>query len=317
MQEFSAVPQAEVEDTLAELRGKFAVALDLGGTKLAAALIDVNGRILHKRKQPTERKDAGRSIRQLAAAARQVVDEAGCPWEAIAAAGLDVPGIYFAETGEVWAPNLPGWDRIPLRDMLRGELPVPVVIDSDRAAYVLGEQWLGAARGLSDVVFLAVGTGIGAGILSGGRLIRGTGDIAGSVGWFALDPEWKDIYGRKGCMESEAAGPALARRLGAPSAEKVVLAARKGDKAAAEAVSATASFLAMGIANIISILNPQMIVLGGGLMRAGDLFLEQIRHEALKWAQPISAGQVRIELTELGEDAGLLGAARLALFGAP
>jgi glucokinase len=314
---FPAAPQTEVLDPLADLRGRFAVALDLGGTKLAAALIDVDGRIFHKRKMPTERSDPRRSVRQLADAARQVVDEAACPWEAIAAVGLDVPGIYFAETGEVWAPNLPGWDRLPVRDKLRRELPVPVVVDSDRAAYVLGEQWMGAAQGVSDVIFLAVGTGIGAGILSGGRLIRGAGDIAGSVGWFALDPRRKEDYGRTGCMEAEAAGPALARRLGAPSAEAVIEAARHGDEAALAAVRETAMYLAMGVANLISAFNPRMVVLGGGLMQAGDLFLEPVRREVLEWAQPISARQVRIELTRLGEDAGLLGAARLALFGAP
>jgi glucokinase len=314
---FPAAPQTEVLDPLADLRGRFAVALDLGGTKLAAALIDVDGRIFHKRKMPTERSDPRRSVRQLADAARQVVDEAACPWEAIAAVGLDVPGIYFAETGEVWAPNLPGWDRLPVRDKLRRELPVPVVVDSDRAAYVLGEQWMGAAQGVSDVIFLAVGTGIGAGILSGGRLIRGAGDIAGSVGWFALDPRRKEDYGRTGCMEAEAAGPALARRLGAPSAEAAVEAARHGDEAALAAVRETAMYLAMGVANLISAFNPRMVVLGGGLMQAGDLFLEPVRREVLEWAQPISARQVRIELTRLGEDAGLLGAARLALFGAP
>ncbi len=314
---FPAASQTEVLDPLADLRGRFAVALDLGGTKLAAALIDVDGRIFHKRKMPTERSDTRRSVRQLADAARQVVDEAACPWEAIAAVGLDVPGIYFAETGEVWAPNLPGWDRLPVRDKLRRELPVPVVVDSDRAAYVLGEQWMGAAQGVSDVIFLAVGTGIGAGILSGGRLIRGAGDIAGSVGWFALDPRRKEDYGRTGCMEAEAAGPALARRLGAPSAEAVIEAARHGDEAALAAVRETAMYLAMGVANLISAFNPRMVVLGGGLMQAGDLFLEPVRREVLEWAQPISARQVRIELTRLGEDAGLLGAARLALFGAP
>ncbi len=312
-----AAPQTEVLDALADLRGRFAVALDLGGTKLAAALIDADGRIFHKRKVPTERSDTRRSVRQLVEAAREVVNEAGCPWEAVAAVGLVVPGIYFAETGEVWAPNLPGWDRLPVRDELRRELPVPVVVDSDRAAYVLGEQWMGAAQGISDVIFLAVGTGIGAGILSGGRLIRGAGDIAGSVGWFALDPRRKEDYGRTGCMEAEAAGPALARRIGAPSAEAVVEAARRGDKAALAAVRETAMYLAMGIANLISAFNPRMVVLGGGLMQAGDLFLEPVRLEVLEWAQPVSARQVHIEMTKLGEDAGLLGAARLALFGAP
>jgi glucokinase len=206
-----------------------------------------------------------------------------------------------------------GWDQVPLREALEARLPVPVVIDSDRAAYVLGEQWLGAARGLSEVVFLAVGTGIGAGIITNGQLCRGAGGIAGAVGWFALDPRKQETYRQMGCFEAEAAGPAVARRAGASTAEAVVEAARRNDGTARRVLAETAAWLAMGVANIVSILNPQMIVLGGGLMQAGDLLVDALRREMLEWAQPLAARQVRIELTQLGEDAGLLGAARLAL----
>jgi glucokinase len=115
-----------------------------------------------------------------------------------------------------------------------------------------------------------------------------------------------------GCWEAEAAGPALARRLKAASAEEVVAAARNGDSFALAAVEETARYLGLGIANLVSVLNPEMIVLGGGLMQAGDLFLPAIRRVMPVWAQPVAARQVRIELTQLGEDAGLLGAARLA-----
>jgi glucokinase len=178
---------------------------------------------------------------------------------------------------------------------------------------VTGERWLGAARGLNDVVYLAVGTGIGAGIISGGRLVRGAADISGAVGWFALNPEWREAYRGLGCWEAEAAGPALAQRIGANSAEEVVARARNGDAMARTAVEQSAMYLGMGMANIVSILNPEMIVLGGGLMQAADLFLEPIRRTVAQWAQPVAARQVHIEMTQLGEDAGLLGAARLAL----
>jgi glucokinase len=229
----------------------------------------------------------------------------------ISAVGIAVPGIYYAASGKVWAPNLPGWDHISLRDELAGKVPGRLVLDSDRAAYVSGEQWLGAARGLNDVIFLAIGTGIGAGIISGGRLIRGTGDIAGAVGWFALDPRKKETYKQVGCFEAECAGPAVGRRAGVAT-EAVIERARQGNAEALALVGDAIRYLAMGVANLVSVLNPQMIVLGGGLMQAGDLFLEPLRREMLEWAQPIAAKQVRIELSELGEDAGLLGAARLA-----
>ncbi len=188
------------------------MAVDIGGTKLAVAVVDAAGEIRHRVKIPTAKDSTRKSIDQIVETVRHIVPAAGISWDQIAAAGLAVPGIYFADTGAVWAPNLPGWDHLPLREELESQLRARIVIDSDRAAYVLGEQWLGIAQGLSDVVFLAVGTGIGAGIISGGKLCRGAGDIAGSVGWFALNPEKQERYRQSGCWESEAAGPALARR---------------------------------------------------------------------------------------------------------
>lgn len=292
---------------------RYAVGVDVGGTKIAAAVVDSEGTILRKIKQPTDRQDRDRSLAQVARAAQEVVASAGLAWDRIAAVGVDVPGIYYPQTGKVWAPNLPGWDHIPLRECLEAHLPRPVVVDSDRSAYVLGEQWLGAARGFTDVVFVAVGTGIGAGILTGGRLCQGAEGIAGAVGWFALNPEKKGIYKQVGCWEGEAAGPAVARLAGTATAEEAIERAHRNDEAALTAVADAAKYLGMGIANLVSVLNPQIVVLGGGLMQAGDLFLEPIRREVREWAQPLAAASVRIELTQLGEDAGLLGAARLAL----
>jgi len=289
------------------------LAIDLGGTKVAFAVIDSDGTVLSRSKRPSHEGGAAVSFDALAASATDTVRAAGLAWPDVRGVGVVVPGIYNPATGRAWAPNLWGRDEVPLLDELRPRLPVPVVIDSDRSGYVLGEAWQGAARGCTDVVFLAVGTGIGAGILSHGRLVRGSGGIAGAVGWFALDPRWRDEYGRMGSFEAEAAGPALARRFGAASAEDVAEAARGGDPTARRAVDETVEWLAMGVANLISALNPQVVVLGGGLMQAADLFLEPVRHAVRRWAQPLAAEQCRIELTRLGEDAALFGAARLAL----
>ena len=276
------------------------VGVDVGGTKISASVVDAGGFVVQRVKRPSS-KDLG----VIAAAADEAVRAASVTWSSIRGTGIAIPGIYFADTGRAWAPNVWGMDEIPLRDELAGLLPVPVTIDSDRSAYVLGEQWLGVARGLNDIVFLAVGTGIGAGILSDGRVIRGAAGIAGAVGWFALDP-------RLGSFESLAAGPAVARRGAKPDAEAVVAAARAGDASALAILDETASWLAMGIANLISTFNPRMVVLGGGLMQAGDLLIDSIRREVPRWAQPLAARMARIELTQLGEDAGLVGAARLA-----
>lgn len=286
------------------------IAVDLGGTKLTTAVVDQDGRVSGRTKRPVVRTGLSDSVKQVRAAIHESLETSEAA--DIRAVGLIVPGIFDKGTGEAWAPNLWGSAQVPLLAELRSTVEVPITIDSDRAGYVLGEQWLGAARGLRDVVFLAVGTGIGAGILSGGRLLHGSAGIAGAVGWFALRPQHREEYERMGCWEAEAAGPALARRLNVASAEDAVQAARRGDPAALAAVDETARYLGIGIANLVSILNPEMIVLGGGLMQAGDLFLPSIRRVMPLWAQPIAAQQVRIELTQLGQDAGLLGAARLA-----
>jgi glucokinase len=288
------------------------VAVDIGATKVSAAIVSAEGLILARRKLPVESSSVAALAQQVAKLVSQIAIEFGSSRCDLKAAGVIVPGIYFAETGNVWVPNLWGDQQVPFARELEAALVIPVRMDSDRAGCVLGEQWLGAARGVNNVVFLAIGTGIGAGIISDGRLMRGSGDVAGAVGWFALLPEHCDLYRRIGCWEAEAAGPGLARRANVSSAEQVIEAARAHDPAALQAIAETARYLGMGIANIISLLNPEVIVLGGGLMQAHDLFLDKIRTSVLRWAQPVAARQVRIEPTRLGENAGLLGAARLA-----
>jgi glucokinase len=188
------------------------------------------------------------------------------------------------------------------------------VIDSDRAGYVLGESWLGAGRGHRHVVFVAIGTGIGVGILADGQLVRGAGGVAGAAGWFALDPRWTPRYAEVGCWEAEAAGPAVAAACGTSDAQSAVAAARRGDSSARDALERAARYTGMGVANLVSVLDPEVVILGGGLMTgASDLLLESIRAEVRRWAQPIAASRCRLELSALGGGAGLLGAARLAL----
>jgi glucokinase len=279
------------------------LAVDFGGTKTALAHVDRAGVVHDRRTLP--------AARTLGGSVEQVAEAAG----GIDAVGVIVPGIFDPATGEAWCPNLWGPDHVPLLSALRARLAaVDVVIDSDRSGYVLGEAWLGAARGLRDVVFVAIGTGIGVGILADGRLLRGAGGVAGAAGWFAIGPDWQERYAATGCWEAESAGPAIARLAGCPNAEAAVAAARAGNRTALAVLRSAAVCTGKGVANLISLLNPEAIVLGGGLMSgAADLLLPTIRKEALRWAQPIAASRCRIELTALGEMAGLFGAARLAL----
>lgn len=277
------------------------LAVDLGGSKTAIALVNESGEISEKQKIPAASTFDG-TIEQITA------------WQGppAGAVGVILPGIYDSNAGTGWAPNLWGTDFHPIRAALEQSTSLPVAIGSDRAGSVLAEQWLGAARGLRDVVFIAVGTGIGVGIVSHGRIIEGAHGIAGAAGWMVVGNPWNPGYAACGGWETEAAGPAVARRAGMESAEAVVAAARAGDWKAIDVLEQTADYLALGVAALISLLDPEMVVLGGGLMQAGDLMMARIRRQALCWTQPIAAKHVRIEQTSLGEDAGLLGAARLA-----
>jgi glucokinase len=326
----------------------FCGGIDVGGTKIASALFTREGRIIGKEKTPIDRAGGDKTADQVAAVVRDLGEAARGSGGRLLAVGLCVPGIVFSAAGRVWAPNIPGWDRYPLRDRLvRGEdkgglatrtrphapgPPVPVILENDRNAYVTGEAWRGVAAGVDDVVFVAVGTGIGAGILSGGRLVRGSEDIAGAVGWFGLDPEFKPAYAAMGCFEAEASGNSVGRkareilasgresvmtemaggRVADVTAETVAAAARSNDALALEVVRDAVLYLAMGIANIVSLLNPEVVVLGGGLFQASDVFLEPVRREFPRWAQPLAAKKVRIEISALGEDAGLFGCGKLA-----
>lgn len=277
------------------------LAIDLGGTKTAIALVDAEGRISEKQKLPAANSFEG--------TLEQIAERLAIP---AAAVGVILPGIYEPSTGNAWAPNLWGRDFQPLRESLAARLSCPLAISSDRTGSVVAEQWMGVARDLSDVVFVAVGTGIGVGIVAGGRPVEGAHGIAGAAGWTVVGGMWKPEYVQCGGWETEAAGPAVARRAGMRNAEAVAAAARAGDRKALEAMEQTADYLALGVANLISLLDPEMVVLGGGLMEASDLMLSRIRQQALVWTQPVAAKRVRIEKTALGEEAGLLGAARLA-----
>jgi glucokinase len=201
--------------------------------------------------------------------------------------------------------------------MLEREFRLPVVVESDRNAFVAGEVWRGAARNCKDVVFLAVGTGIGAGILADGRLIRGHDNLAGAVGWMAVRDQFLPVYASQGCLESEVAGPGIARtaraRFGrAMSAEELVERARRGNKEAQRILGEVGRHLGLGLANLVSTLNPRVIVLGGGVAHAGDLLLPWARKTMRQWGQPLAVRQVRVVRSQLGPQAALLGLAKLA-----
>ncbi len=296
------------------------IALDVGGTKTACGLIGESGDIFFHKVVPTSQAGPEESADQLATLIETAIRECPCDMTACAV-GIIVPGWVNRTARTVWAPNIAGWDHVALEQMMAARVPVPIILDSDRAGYVKGEAWLGVARGLQDVVFVAVGTGIGAGILAEGRILHGHDDLAGSVGWMALNPSHYLHYAQVGCFEAEASGSAVGRKgtdvLGAESAaitsRDVIDAASRGHAGARSVLEEALRYLGMGIANLVSVLNPEMVVLGGGLLQSGCFPSERVRAEAERWAHPFAMHRVRIDFSTLGESAGLYGAARIAL----
>lgn len=301
------------------------IGIDLGGTKVASAAFSSYGKILVRVAKPF----AGRTGPDVGALVQEVVRETmeRAP-EEITGLGMCVPGIYYPDSGRVWAPNIGGWEDYPLRDELSAPLGMPVRIDSDRACYILGEIWKGAARGCTDAIFLAVGTGIGAGIVSGGRVLRGKQGIAGAIGWMALDRPYRRRYDAWGCFEYAASGDGLARivlELMSPeydgplnstesiAAHDVFEAFKNGDELAASVIDNAVEYWGMAVANLVSLFNPEKIIFGGGVFGPGAALLDRIRAEAAQWAQPIAMRDVRLEVAALGADAGLYGAAGMVM----
>ena len=299
------------------------LAVDLGGTKLALAVFSDDGEMLHRTSYPLDKR-VGKAVGALI---RDAVQEIPIKVNAI---GIAVPGISRHHTGTVWAPNIPGWEDYPLLAEMKAIAgDRPVFIESDRSCYILGEVWQGNAQGCKDAIFLAVGTGIGAGILVNGEILQGAKGIAGAIGWMALDRPFQNTYTDCGCFESMASGEGVVKvalqlimkdpayngmlRKDALSAQDVFAAYRKNDHIAVEVILQSISLWAMATANLVSLFNPEKIIFGGGVFGPAVEFLPVIAAEAARWAQPISMKQVRLEVSGLGTDAGLYGAAYRAL----
>jgi len=310
------------------------IALDLGGTKLAAALFSNNGDILFKTNSSIDKRQGTEVRKLISQTANELLDKSKEINENVSAIGICVPGIAHAKTGKIWAPNIPGWDDYPLLDEMKQSIndkDLKIKIDSDRACYILGEVWKGNARGCSDAIFLSVGTGIGAGILVNNEVLRGSHDIAGAIGWMALDRPFKEKYVSCGDFEYNASGEGIAKvakemvnnsknesalKKTDPeklSAKDVFDEYENGDELSKKVISTAIECWGMAVANLVSLFNPEKIILGGGVFGPALKFLDEIYIEAKKWAQPISIQQVKLQGSALGSDAGLYGAGWLAL----
>ena len=320
------------------------LAVDLGGTKIAAALISPDNRVMAREHSPTLVAEGFQAVigRIFAAIDRILsqanVDPAGLDSIAVAAAGaIDTDKGLITSS-----PNLPGWLCVPLRNMVKGWLDVPLRnmvkkrygVDScllnDADAAALAEHRLGAGRGVANLVYITVSTGIGGGIIVNNELYSGVSGCAGEIGHMTIDASGPECNcGNRGCLEVLASGTAVAaeakRRirqgessrltdivsadLEAITAEKVALAAQDGDQLAREVISRAAGYLGMGMVNLVNIFNPEMIIVGGGLSKMGELLLGPARQVVKQRAVQICAGAVHIVTAALGDDAGVLGAA--------
>ena len=291
---------------------------DLGGTQLKFGLVDARGRVLFKDKTPTP------------PSLRDFVRLAGEIWrdlkqrapEPLLAAGFGIPGIFDLRSRKILqSPNYPELDSFDLEPALDGVIDAPVSIGNDANMAAYGEYAFGAGRGVSSLVLLTIGTGIGGGIILDGKLWQGGCGYAGEVGHIIVNPEGQMCNcGLQGCLEAEAAAPAIVRHYGrtagnrtAATAEEIYRLAKDGDPAAHEAFARAGRYLGIGLGILINLLNPEKILLGGGVMTTGELLLEPAVAEARKRSYRASFACCAIEKAVLGNDAGMIGAASWAV----
>jgi glucokinase len=302
--------------------------VDLGGTNLRTALVSFEGNILDKRKEATNASDGWKKIvaRLVDNITQQRVTAVQRGLK-VTAVGVGAPGVIRMDTGVVVkSPNFPDWNNLPLRDELEKALLIPVVIENDANAAALGEQWRGAGRGINSMILLTLGTGVGAGIVLDNKIWQGADGMAGEVGHMTLIPDGRQCgCGNSGCLEMyasargivqsyrEAAGKLEITQAPELTSTHVYQAARDGDPIARRVMKDMGAMLGIGIANLINIFNPNMIVIGGGVKDAWDLFIGATHEEIMRRAFQVPAERTEIVPSLLGDDAGLIGAAAGAL----
>ena len=285
--------------------------IDVGGTNSKLAVLEVEGdhrTLLATATIPTGTGDPGEVVGRLGAAGARLVAEHG----PVAAAGAGVPGLFDEASGRiVLLPNLPAaWTGRPFRDPLAGLLGVPVALINDARAFTLAESRMGAAAGCPTVVCVTLGTGVGGGVVVDGRLRFGPSGRAGELGHQVIEVDGPPCgCGNRGCVEAFAAGAALCRLGGRDTPEAVFRAAAAGDQRAGAAVRATVGRLAVGIANLVTVLWPERVVVGGGVAAAGDQLFGPLRAAVAAAAPLVDPASYEIVPAALGPAAGAIGAA--------
>lgn len=309
---------------------KVILAIDIGGTKIAVGIVTTDGQILSSLTASTLQDGPEAGIEQIISLVGDLLQRNGLTKEQVLGIGVGIPAVLERETDFIiWGPNLSGWKNVDLKGALEKHFGTCVCIEYDGHTAVLGEWWKGAAQGYQSVVSIIIGTGVGGGMVLDGTLIRGVSRLAGAVGWFSLGQteDINDVKARMlGSWESQIAGPGIARRAQellhqtdqpsslrslrkAPTAKDVFEAAKANDRLAKQITDETAELIGMGAANIVSLVNPEIVVLGGSIGSNAEFLLPQITAVIERFAQPVSARAYKLVTSQLGANAGLLGAA--------
>lgn len=306
---------------------KHYAAVDLGGTKTYAVLADEAGRTVARSRLDTMAdKGADAVVGQIVTAVRNALRQAG-PDAFLHSAGLCAAGFFDWEKRVlISSPNIPGLIDVPLEQELASLLGVPVMVENDANAAALGEGRYGAARGHSDLIYMTVSTGIGTGLILENRIYRGSRGFAGEAGHMIVKPDGPACgCGRRGCLEALASGTAIARAAneaigagirtslsetakgGTVTAADVFAAARSGDRLSREILEESIHYLGIGLVNLVNLLNPGIIVIGGGVAEAGDDLFTPLRQFISEHAIPPSARQLQLKKAEMGVEAGVAG----------
>ena len=285
--------------------------LDLGGTNIKVAVLEHEGdstRVIEQRSKPTSAQAGPATVAErIIAAGLSAHDDLG-PFDSV---GLGVPGLFDDEGAILLFPNLPGkWKGFPLRSEVSAGLDMPVMMINDARAFTLAEGNLGAGQGCRIVVAMVLGTGVGGGITVDGKLHLGAFGTAGEIGHQTVLPDGPMCgCGNRGCVEALTKASVLAELAGKDTAEEAYEAAAAGDQASRDAIAEVANYLGIGLANVVTILGPERIVIGGGIAKAGDLLLEPVRRSLQQRVTLVPIEKVDVVLAELGSSAGAIGAA--------
>ena len=311
------------------------LAVDIGGTKIMTAIITADGKMLAKDTCPTLA-DEGRPavIERLFAAIDGILSQNGILPSGLGGIGIAAAGIIDSGRGLITvSPNLPGWHDVPLKDIVSEKFRVGVFLVNDACGAALGEHRFGAGRGVNNLILLTLGTGIGGGIIINGELYDGVSGSAGEIGHMIVDVNGPECgCGNRGCLEAFASGRAVARDaverinngeksslvgmssgdIESITAEQVGAAARDGDALALDIFSRASGYLGAGMVSLVNIFNPEMLILGGGMAKLDTLFVNPAQRMVAERAFSVSAQAVSIVTAQLGNEAGVYGAAAYA-----